>query len=158
MGRIVRILINGSVNAHVSADAIKKRGVTVTVLINILNRLGVGVEVYLENCTRSAGKYHSLLVKLHDSAELLDIDNLMFAIAHPSMLRRVSFSNMEKSKWGEAKKIIQAGYGSSNAVMLADYLQADVVVDRMEDATGNYEDDAYKYVMSTVRGLGLVEC
>ena len=86
------------------------------------------------------------------------MDNLMFAIAHPSMLRRVSFSNMEKSKWGEAKKIIQGGYGSSNTVMLANYLQADVVVDRMEDATGNYEDDAYKYVMSTVRGLGLVEC
>ena len=158
MGRIVRILINGSVNCNVSADDIKKRGVTVTVLVSILNRLGVGVEVYLENCTRSAGKFHSLLVKLHDSAELLDVDNLMFAIAHPSMLRRVSFSNMEKSKWGEAKKIIQGGYGSANAVKLADYLQADVVVDRMEDATGNYEDNAYKYVMSTVRGLGLVEC
>jgi hypothetical protein len=158
MGRIVRILINGSVSCRVSAEDIMKRGVTVTVLVDILNRLGVGVEVYLENCTRSGNKYHSLLVKLHDSAELLDIDNLMFAVAHPSMLRRISFSNMEKSKWGEAKKIIQGGYGSANAVKLADYLQADVVVDMLESATGNYEDDAYKYVMSTVRGLGLVEC
>jgi hypothetical protein len=156
MGRVVRLLINGTVNATVSAETIRQRGAMVCSLVDIINRLGIGVEVFSEIATRSGGKYHSMLTKLHDSQQLLDIDNLMFAIAHPSMLRRVSFSNMEMSKWGEAKKIIGAGYGSASNCTLKSHVDADVVIDNFESGTGDFEKDGMKFIMSTITGLGLI--
>lgn len=160
MGRMVRLLINGSVNSGVSADDIMKRGVIVCTLIDVLNRLNVGVEVYLENCTESGGIKHSILTKLHDSEQLLDIDNLMFAIAHPSMLRRISFSVMELSKWKHAKAIAKkgGGYGHASNCMLEKFVGADVVMDSFMFGSGSFEENAVEYVKSTVRGLGLIEC
>ena len=147
MGRVVRLLINGSANSGISPDKIMERGVIVCTLIDVLNRMNVGVEVYLENCTGvwTANQFHSLLVKLHTSEQLLDVDNLMFAIAHPSMLRRVSFK-----KGG--------GYGQAKPCKLDKFVNADVVMQNFEFGNGEFEDDALKYVMSTVTGLGLVEC
>lgn len=156
MGRVVRLLVNGTVNCNISAETIRQRGAMICSLVDIINRLGVGVEVYSEIATSSNGKYHSLLTKLHDSQQLLDIDNLMFAIAHPSMLRRVSFSNMEMSKWEEAKKIIGKGYGSASNCKLKSHVNADVVIDNFESGTGNFEQDGMKFIMSTVTGLGLI--
>jgi len=156
MGRVVRLLVNGTVNCHVSAETIRQRGAMICSLVDIINRMGVGVEVYSEIATASGGQYHSMLTKLHDSQQLLDIDNLMFAIAHPSMLRRISFSNMEMSKWGEAKKIIGKGYGSASNCKLKSHVNADVVIDNFESGTGNFEQDGMKFIMSTVTGLGLI--
>lgn len=156
MGRVVRLLVNGTVNCGVSAETIKQRGAMICSLVDIINRLGVGVEVYSEIATASNNKYHSMLTKLHDSQQLLDIDNLMFAIAHPSMLRRISFSNMEMSKWEEAKKIIGGGYGSASNCKLQSHVNADVVIDNFESGTGNFEEDGMKFIMSTITGLGLI--
>jgi hypothetical protein len=156
MGRVVRLLINGTVNSHVSAETIRQRGAMICSLVDIINRMGVGVEVYSEMATESNNKYHSMLTKLHDSQQLLDIDNLMFAIAHPSMLRRISFSNMEMSKWEEAKRIIGKSYGSASNCKLQSHVNADVVIDNFESGTGNFEEDGMKFIMSTITGLGLI--
>ena len=157
MGRVVKVLINGTFNSGVEAEIIRQRGAMICTLVDIINRLGVGVEVYSEIATANGNNYHSMLTKLHDSQQLLDIDNLMFAIAHPSMLRRISFSNMEMSKWGDAKKIVDGGgYGQSSNCKMKDYVNADVVINNYESATGDFAQDAYKFIMSTVTGLGLI--
>lgn len=156
MGRVVRLLVNGTVNSGVPAETIKQRGAMICSLVDIINRLGVGVEVYSEIATASSNKYHSLLTKLHDSQQLLDIDNLMFAIAHPSMLRRISFSNMEMSKWEQAKEIIGGSYGSASNCKMKSHVNADVVIENFESGTGNFEADGMKFIMSTITGLGLV--
>ena len=160
MGRVIRLLVNGSVNSGVTANEILERGVIVCTLIDVLNRMNVGVEVYLENCTKVGDDRHSILVHLHSSEQLLDVNNLMFALAHPSMLRRISFSVMEKSKWRHAAKISQkgGGYGQSSSCQLDKHLQADVVMQNFEFGSGDFADNAMAYVMSTVQGLGLVEC
>lgn len=156
MGRVVRILVNGTFNAGVPAQTIKQRGAMICSLVDIINRMGIGVEVYSEIATADSGKYHSMLTKLHDSQQLLDIDNLMFAIAHPSMLRRISFSNMEMSKWEQAKKIIGSTYGQSSTCKMQQHVNADVMIDNYESGTGNWEQDSLKFIMSTLTGLGLV--
>lgn len=156
MGRVVRILVNGTCNSGVSAETIKQRGAMICSLVDIINRLGVGVEVYSEIATETGGNYHSLLTKLHDSQQLLDIDNLMFAIAHPSMLRRISFSNMEMSKWEHAKRIIGGSYGSASNCKLKSHVNADVVIDNFESGRGSFEEEGMKFIMSTITGLGLI--
>lgn len=155
MGRVVRVLVNGSASWRVDSDTIKARGALACALVDTLAKLGVGVEVWLELATKHRG-LHSALILLHSSEQRLDIDNLMFAMAHPSMLRRISFSMMERSAWPDAKQIIGAGYGQAHDLLMGDYVQADVKVDKLENATGDPIQDGVKYILSTVSGLQLV--
>lgn len=158
MGRVVRILINGSFSCGVRAETIRQRGAMVVALCEVMSKIGVGLEVWLENSTASHDKVHSTLIKLHDSKERIDIDNLMFAIAHPSMLRRIGFSVMEQSKWGPAPEITRrgGGYGQAHKVNCTKHIEADVVVDKFEDGSGDFDSNALQWIMSTVTGLGLV--
>ena len=158
MGRVVRILINGSFSCGVRAETIRQRGAMVVALCEVMSKIGVGLEVWLENSTASGSQVHSTLIKLHDSKERIDIDNLMFAIAHPSMLRRIGFSVMEQSKWGPAPSITKrgGGYGRAHQVNCSKHIEADVVVDKFESGSGDFESDSLQWIMSTVTGLGLV--
>jgi hypothetical protein len=159
MGRVVRVLVNGSASANVTPERIMQRGVLATALVDVLAKLGVGVEVWLESATDDRGKSkHSQLIKLHSSEERLDIDNLMFAMAHPSMLRRVGFSILERTGWSNAKQIARegAGYGQPHDCLMKDYIQADVVIDKLQNATGDPVADGVAYIMSTVKGLDLL--
>jgi hypothetical protein len=155
MGRVVRVLVNGSCSWRVDSDTIKARGALACALVDTLAKLGVGVEVWLEMATKHRG-LHSALIMLHSSEERLDIDNLMFAMAHPSMLRRISFSLMEQTQWPDAKQIIGHGYGQPHDLLMGDYVRADVKVDKLENATGDPIQDGVKYILSTVSGLQLV--
>lgn len=156
MGRVVRVLINGSASWRVPSETIRARGALACALVETLSKLGVGVEVWLEFPTGHGGNLHSMLIRLHSSEERLDIDNLMFAVAHPSMLRRVSFSTMERSAWPEAKKIIGCGYGTAERLQLGSHINADVTLDRLEDSSGDPITKGVEYILSTVSGLGLV--
>lgn len=161
MGRVVRVLVNGAASCGVEADQIKHRGVVACALIDVLAKLGVGVEVWLESATLDShtGEKHSQLSKLHDSEERLDINNLMFALAHPSMLRRVGFSVLEQTQWKPAKRIAQvnAGYGRPNDVLMKDYINADVVIERVERSSGDPIQDGVGFIMSAVKGLQLLD-
>jgi hypothetical protein len=159
MGRVVRVLVNGSASASVSPELIMQRGVLATALVDVLAKLGVGVEVWLESATNDNGKSkHSQLIKLHSSEERLDIDNLMYAMAHPSMLRRIGFSILERTGWANAKRIAQvgAGYGQPHDCLMKDYIKADIVIDKLQNATGDPVADGVAYIMSTVKGLDLL--
>ena len=161
MGRVVRVLVNGAANCHVRPEYIRNRGAIVVALLDVLNKLGVGVEVWLESATLDhyhTNLLHSQLCKVHSSEERLDVDNLMFAMAHPSMLRRIGFSILEKTDWQPARKLaIEGGsYGQAHAVTQAENIQADIVIDRMEDATGDPVTDGVKFIMSTIKGLSLI--
>ena len=100
MGRVVKVMVNMVFSSYVKTDDIIKRGVVTVALIDTLHKLGVGVEVWSESPTASQGvdkgDVCSQLTKLHDSSEMLDINNLMFGVCHPSMLRRIGFSVTEQ--------------------------------------------------------------
>ena len=159
MGRVVRVLINGAASARITPEEIMRRGVLAVALVDVLNKLGVGVEVWLESATDDNGRgIHSQLIKLHSSEERLDIDNLMFAMAHPSMLRRVGFSILERTGWSNAKRIAQegAGYGQPHNLTQGKRIGADVEIDKLQNATGDPIADGVAYIMSTVKGLDLL--
>jgi hypothetical protein len=163
MGRVVRIIVNGIASASVSADRIKKRGVVVCALVDAIHKLGMGVEVYVEFPTNDRGlnnpkgTVHTMLVKLHSSEQMLDINNLMFALCHPSMLRRISFSVMEQTKWAPAKELVQSGYGFPGALECADRVGADVRCEMLQSGKDEYENKSpVDWVMSTLSGLGVI--
>jgi hypothetical protein len=158
MGRVVRVLVNGSASAFVSPELIRQRGVLAVALIDVLSKLGVGVELWLESATEYNDKLHSQLIKIHSSEERLDIDNLMFSMAHPSMLRRVGFSILERTSWAPAKQCAQlgAGYGRPHNLTQGKRIGADVEIDKLQNATGDPVVDGVAYIMSTIKGLDLL--
>jgi hypothetical protein len=164
MGRVVRVLVAGIASAYVTPEQIQARGVAVCALIDVLHKLGVGIELWTEQCyarpKNNKDKY-SMLVKLHDSQDMMDIDDIMFAIAHPSMLRRIGFGGVEQMQW--ANEYINSGYGSVSDMVCADMLggDCDVVVEKLQNGGrwGTESDilaDPVNWVLNTVKGLDLI--
>ena len=82
----------------------------------------------------------------------------MFSMAHPSMLRRVGFSILERTSWAPAKQCAQlgAGYGRPHNLTQGKRIGADVEIDKLQNATGDPVVDGVAYIMSTVKGLDLL--
>lgn len=97
-GRVITILVSGTFSSGISAMDIIKRGATICALIEILERLQHSTELYWENSVSSHyAKYkYTTLVKLKSASDTLDFAQTVFAICHPSMLRRMMFSVKEQ--------------------------------------------------------------
>jgi len=159
MGRVVKVVVNIAASCTIDPDDIMRRGVAVVALIDTLHKLGVGVEIWAdESLTGKAGGKFANRVKMHDSAQMVDIDSLMFGLAHPSMLRRLVFSMQEQSKNANAQGAkAGGGYGIPASFHMNAGLDADVIVDKLQDGHGDLVRDPVGWVLSTVRGLGLIE-
>jgi len=158
MGRVVKVLVNGVTNASTDKDKIIQRGVSVLALVNTLHLMGVGIELWFESCISGTDdRAYSTCVKLHDSNQPLDIDNVMFALAHPSMLRRLVFSVQEQSKYQLQQRATRGeGYGHCHDLSLQKFIDFDVTVERLV-----YSDETTQnplgWIVDKVTGLGLVD-
>lgn len=170
MGKVVRIMVAGVASAYVTPEQIRARGVAVCALVDVLHKMGVGIELWTEQCyLRQDGGYgkrkpstkrYSMLVKLHDSADMMDIDDIMYAIAHPSMLRRIGFAGVEQMEW--ATEFTSNAYGMPDDMQCADLVgDVDVTVEKLQNGGRWGSEDAILkdpvgWVLGTVRGLDLL--
>lgn len=155
-GKICRLILDYGAHGGVPASQMLKRGVTITALVDLLATMGISVELWGETSVKVSKDIHTTLVQLHDPREPLDIDSLMYAIAHPAMLRRLTFSVREKWSLG-VNAMSRHHHGNSIPITHADILQADVVLDRIEHGGSNdIIDTPVEWIMQTVRGLGLI--
>lgn len=95
---IVKIVVNNAASGSVDADALIARGIAVVAAVDILESLGKRVELWLSKGVESTrtsdiAEFH---VPLKAADQPLDIDRVAFALAHPSSLRRLSFSVQEQ--------------------------------------------------------------
>lgn len=160
MGRVVKVVVNMTASAFVTGDTLKRRGIVACALIDAIHKLGVGVEVWIEMAISTkfekASDVYSALVKVHDSSEMMDINKIMFALCHPAMFRRVGFSLLEQSGWKHRDELVRASYGYPAPIQTQQHLGADVLIDRVQDAKGDWVNDPIGWVMSTLDGLGLI--
>lgn len=159
MGRVVKIVFNVACPYYIPAETILRRGVAIVALIDTLHKLGVGIELWADESIegRSGGKY-SNRCKIHESSQMLDINSVMFAVAHPAMLRRVLFSMQEQSKLADKQGAkIGGGYGLPVNTHRNAGLDFDVVVDKLEEDKDFMTTDPVGWVLSTVSGLGLTD-
>ena len=154
-GKVVRLLVDYGANANTPASEMRKRGCTLTVLVDALATLGLSVELWTETTVKMGNKSHTTLVKLHDSREPLDINDMMFALAHPSMLRRLTFSVRERAMTMATCR--STSYGSSVPVTQAEALESDVVCNRIEHGGNNalMVSDPVAWILQTIEGLGV---
>lgn len=157
MGRVVKIIVAGTASSGIDAEDIKRRGIAVLALVDTIHKMGVGIELWWESSIKGYKKgSHSTVVKLHDSNEPLDIDSVMFSLAHPSMLRRLTFSVQELSQESDDQGV-GSGYGSPHDLQYTKQEEFDVTVEMLQSGTGDIVRDPFAWVMTTVQGLGLGE-
>lgn len=156
MGRVVKVCLAGTVSSDIKPDMIIRRGTAVVALLDTLHKLGVGLELWWDSTIRGSDMVdHSTAVLLHDSSEPLDVDNLMWAVAHPSMLRRVTFAVQERSQTAKAQGV-GGGYGRCTDMALPRIMDFDVTVERLQRGDLS-ESDPLAWVIQTVEGLGFTE-
>lgn len=109
--RILRLVFNAAVSAGVSTDVIQAKGAAIAALIQALELSAYRVEVWVIAwcCSRTPEDRHSVVhenrVLVKSADQNLDFGRLVFALAHPSMPRRLGFAVTEtdprsNEKWG----------------------------------------------------------
>lgn len=98
-GKIIRIVENISVSAGVSTDVIQTRGAAILALCDALESQGRRVEIVLGMGLSLRGENREVFVTTKKAGETINLPKLAFAMAHPSMMRRLMFAIVE-GDWG----------------------------------------------------------
>lgn len=146
--RIVTILVNTTFASGVKDEQIKRRGVAIAGLVEALTVAQFGVEIWAETTVQKSSLFGgssddkwTSLVCIKSLGEHLDLDRLMYAVAHPAYLRRTVFSLMEhedrqvRSTFGFSSS---GSYSRPVECTMAEEVNATMVLDlmRWDDRTG----------------------
>lgn len=158
IGRVIKVVVAGTASAYIQAEWLMARGVAVLSLIDTINKLGFGVELWWDSTiSGDENNAYTTAVKLHDSADTLDINSVMFALAHPSMLRRLTFSVQEQSETAHQQHAtLGSGYGVPHKMGLPMVDDYDVIVEKLQDGSGDIVRDPMGWVMQTLKGMELI--
>jgi hypothetical protein len=114
-GRAVRIVLPVNYSATVEPDQVRRRGAAVMALCDVLARAQHPLEVWAAVCnTAPGGARYACVVKVQDADQPLDAGRLLFALAHPAMLRQLGFAVEEHEKATTRKQfgyVDGGGYG-----------------------------------------------
>lgn len=97
-GRAVRLVVTGGCTQGFDARMIRNRGAAIVALCDLLAKAQHPVEIWVGwRSEIQYGKHHvQHAVKVQDANEALDINRLLFAIAHPATHRRLAFRARER--------------------------------------------------------------
>jgi hypothetical protein len=162
--KVVVILIDCMYDSAVSHESIIRRGSAVTALIEVLTRVGYQCEVWTEATIYGGGSRggkvfrHSLLTRVKEAGQELDVDRLMYPMAHPSFFRRIVFGAQEVETDTVRKAthcFIGGGYGGSGwgGIHSKDEVGASVTV----EAPNYHQTTAYwaDWIRGTLEGLNI---
>lgn len=124
--RVCVIVVGVCVSASIQPETMVKRGAAIVALMDVVASTGRSVEVWVEATTVTNGTTLQAAVRVKAAHQALDLDVLMYAIAHPAMFRRNLFGTWERSKGGDK---LDYGYGRATKVQLGAQLGATVVLD-----------------------------
>ena len=114
--RHVRINYNITASCGVGTDVIEARGAACAALIELLEYAGHRVELWVSmSCSanhseKQADAWAVVMCKVKSYDQHMTPDRIAFAVAHPSMLRRLMFAGFEHLSLPVQKKI-SWGYG-----------------------------------------------
>lgn len=96
-GKAVTIVVPFQANYRVSADVLVARGVAVLALVSAIERLGGSARIIASASieSRATKNDYTTAVVIKEHFQLVDRDRIMFALAHPAMLRRIWFAQLE---------------------------------------------------------------
>lgn len=114
-GKVIRVLNNCVAPSFVDEGVLRERGRSVAIAVEVLHRLGFNLELWVGESVQAGRDYVIEMVKVKDAADLMDWDSIMFAMAHPAMLRCIAFGLNETRPDDERDKfgfVAGRGYGT----------------------------------------------
>lgn len=156
--RVVSIRLNNCVSGSLSGDCIVARGVAVLVAVDLLESLGIRVEVVVGQATSTVGRgadagstpglHLDANVVAKRAAEPVDVDRLAYVIAHPAYFRRLGFKFCEINGHSPC--------GCSVADMSDKGSRPGVIeIDGVLSATGLNESELRDNVLEIVKACGV---
>lgn len=151
-GRVVTLLVDGFYSSGVKSADIRKRGVAIVALVDALTKLQHSTEIWIETSFRNSTLTYLICVK--KASQDLNIDTLMFAVAHPSAFRRINFGLQE----GEDRKF-QVGdrhsYGRPAGLLMGETVGANVELPRL--VWGEPTVDGEVWIKNVLSKFGLLK-
>ncbi|GIG68115.1 DUF7192 family protein [Phytomonospora endophytica] len=113
-GRVVSFLITGSYEHTTPHEQVRNRGLALAALCAAIIAAGHGVEIWSGYATMVGPARDiraSAVARVISAGERLDVGRLIFAVAHPAMLRRLWFSVWDGQDPVVARTVRDAHYG-----------------------------------------------
>ena len=138
----VRLLVNVSASCAVTSEGIMMRGAAVVALALGLQGAGYAVEVSACMVVDNYGTVASMRVPLTDgNGGPLDADRLLFALAHPAMLRRIG-AHLVAHHEGVTGDWVGMSMPADPPASLGWREEADLYLPRMHADDANFQDAA----------------
>lgn len=122
-GRVIKIAVPVCYSSMINAETVKARGAAVMALVNAFAMMQHPVEIYACLAIHGSGNYQredgtrgdprlSYVIKVQDADQPLNMGRVMYALAHPTMLRQLIFA-LEHQENDDViwKFSIGSGYG-----------------------------------------------
>lgn len=165
--QVVKVLVSTGALADVEPNTIRLRGLAVCCLIELISRTGKAVELWCESTTEATGRstqIHTQLVKVKDASSYLDLDQIMFALVHPSWHRRLMFAGREHESVQVRKNGGFGGgygttYGRPRQPMMGQEVDASVILQTVESRDRDFRnlENAVQWIGKELKRLGLAK-
>lgn len=158
-GPIVRVAVNVFASHSFKASEMIERGAAVTALVEILQASGHSVHIDAFTSgppTRKKGAVSTYGVNIKRSTHHADMAEILFALAHPSMFRRVWFYAQEHEGpklRGDNPSMWSPGRIPNDIAETYDV----IIPDGMGRGDTDYFKSPIDWVLAQVKGLGLLK-
>jgi hypothetical protein len=157
-GRIVRLSVNAAVSSGVGAEVIARRGAVVVALADAIERTGHLAEITFRMDASCYSKDMAIQATVKKTDEPMNVARIAFALAHPSMFRRMTFAVMETCPDAKSMHCDSGGsYGSPSET--PEKLRGEIHFGNMRYGQDQWSTDekAEAWALAELRKLGLLE-
>ncbi|MFK0249316.1 hypothetical protein ACIQUM_31850 [Amycolatopsis azurea] len=161
-GRVVTFLIPAAYASSVPHDWIRNRGAALATLCSAIVRAGHSVEIWCGFAVHLRNVRYTAVARVLTPGEPLDLGRLLFAVAHPAMLRRLWFGIWDSAERRVAQSLRDNAYGRPPYTCHEDDLPDDVtdpyVFPYLDENDRQWEsmDSALSWCTRTFAGLDLI--
>lgn len=153
--KIIRIVVNVCVSAGVDTGVIIKRGAAMTALVTALERHGrrCEIDVVAPNQMGYNSQRFDLVIRAKEAGEPMQLDKMVFLMAHPAILRRLIFSSWEHGN-RDATPSRHSGYG--RVAEMPDDQRGDIYLGGADLRRGNWDlKSAEAWILNTLAEQGI---
>lgn len=162
-GRVVTFVIPAGYVHTTPHAAVHHRGVALAALCSAIVEAGHSVEVWSGLCTYvSMVDRHVGMARVISAAEPLDMGRLMFAVAHPAMLRRLWLAVWDSAPQAVARRMYRHNYGYAPQTCYQEDLPGQITEPYIlpylspDDPQWRTAKSALNWCLDTFASLGLV--
>lgn len=111
--KVLKIVASITVSASVTQETMIRRGAAIAALVECMELSGYRIELVISNDVEVTGEIVTQTVTVKRPSDQLQLEQLVFTLAHPSMLRRFCFRFMESKNLSQqlSKKLTNYSYG-----------------------------------------------